>query len=185
VWTYVLTDLVVADMLAAPPAGEPPCDALLVTNGDNFYFPSCVPALLKEMAAGGHALVASHFVSHYDAGPRPQKAAAFDTQPIVCGSWRSGVDAEFVTQLRGSCIDLGALIMRVETVRRHGLRFVLDASLARVATGADGSPVCNMACDGAMAAAFVALGAPCANPKLNATGCPTVSIIRRVLFAHQ
>jgi hypothetical protein len=121
---YILTDLLLEDVLSrrAEAGGGHPSDALLVTNGDNLYardFTTAVGAVL----ARGADLVATHFVSHYEFS---------DARIVGCdninggGPLRAGRDVEIVPAFFIGQVDLGAVVVRLELLKRTGERFVVD-----------------------------------------------------------
>jgi len=65
---YVLTDMALEDILRQAKAHSWAfqCDTLTFTNADNIYSPHFIPAMLRSVANGSE-IVASHFVSHYNA----------------------------------------------------------------------------------------------------------------------
>ena len=137
---YVLTDMALEDILRQSKAhsGTFQCDTLTFTNADNLYSPHFITAMLKSIARDGHDLVASHFVSHYNA-PAERSTRGFDSilaSEEGCGALRSGKDAEFVTSERFYpwCVDLGSVMVTTKAVEAANIRFVID-KLRRDPTG--------------------------------------------------
>lgn len=128
---YVLTDMALEDILRQTKArsGTFQCDALTFTNADNLYSPHFIPAMLKSIAQGND-LVASHFVSHYNA-PAERSSHSFDdvlASEAGCGALRSGEDAEFVASDRflPLGLDLGAVTITAKAVARANTRFIIN-----------------------------------------------------------
>ena len=128
---YVLTDMALEDILRQTKArsGAFQCDTLTFTNADNLYSPHFVPAMLKAIAQEND-LVASHFVSHYNA-PAERSTRGFDSilaSEAGCGALRSGEDAEFVTSelFLPLCLDLGAVMVTTKAVEAMNIRFFID-----------------------------------------------------------
>ena len=129
---YVLTDMALEDILKQTRArsGAFQCDTLTFTNADNLCSPHFIPVMLKSIARDGHDLVASHFVSHYNA-PAERSTRSFDgilASEAGCGALRSGEDAEFVTSERFYpwCVDLGSVMVTTKAVEAANVRFIID-----------------------------------------------------------
>ena len=120
---YILTDLLLEDVLSrrAAAGGGHPSDALLVTNGDNLYARDFTTAVGAALARGAD-LVATHFVSHYEfSGARIVGRGNNGGGPL-----RAGRDVEIVPAFITGQVDLGAVVMRLELLKRTGERFVID-----------------------------------------------------------
>ena len=129
---YVLTDMALEDILRQTKAhsGAFQCDTLTFTNADNLYSPNFIPAMLESIAREGQDLVASHFVSHYNA-PAERSTRSFDSilaSEAGCGALRSGEDAEFVTSelFLPLCLDLGAVMVTTKAIEAANIRFFID-----------------------------------------------------------
>jgi hypothetical protein len=166
---YVVTDVVLEGVLARRAAagggggGGGFCDALVVTNGDNLYTSSFVPAVAAALREGSE-LVGVHFVSRYNY-----------TEKVRDGNWRAGhgplrtgADVEYSPRFVPYGIDLGAVVFTAELLRRGGTLFALD----RLRADPAGRGVDFISADGRF---FEALQAEAAAPV----------IIPRVLYVHQ
>ena len=135
---YVLTDLVMEDIMGgkARAAGSPAftddsphplCDTLTVTNGDNVYGPTFLTRTLGPIADHGKEMVGTNWVSHYDFGERWRIGPPAYTHEW-CGPHRSGKTQEMKISpvFKCGCIDLGAVVFKLQQVKQSGIRFIVD-----------------------------------------------------------
>ena len=128
---FVATDFMLEDVLRADE-----CNALVVTNADNYYMKDFVRLVLDALRGRDVALV--QFVSRYDFEPvarnqvrllgcmpglGPNQAFYPSPKPkCVPSELQHGFDVFGVRR----CVDLGAAVFSVATLRRTGVRFILD-----------------------------------------------------------
>ena len=116
-----------ADLLLQHVLSDRSCTHVLVTNGDNLYTRAFLPATCGHMQRGAMDLISYLFSSHYKYTGEYRKLGKVE---------RAGQDVLFKTRLMKSWVDLGAVIVRADVLRREpDLGFFTDCHVWREADG--------------------------------------------------
>ncbi len=121
---YIVTDVVLEQLLQEkmlPLSTTRSCDFVVVTNGDNIYASSFVPAITSAML-DGFDLIATHFLTRYN----HNKGSFLYHRGSGSGPVRVGSDVEFVPAFQASRADLGAVAFRLDMLDKLSLRFLID-----------------------------------------------------------
>ncbi|KAG5189543.1 hypothetical protein JKP88DRAFT_233128 [Tribonema minus] len=107
---YILSDLVMDELLHGKMEGVAQCDYFMLTNGDNLYSSRLLPSALPYMRTDID-LIGFEFLSHYSI-----KDNRVD---------HPGSDQTIHTQFKTLWIDKGAAMFKADTIARLNMTFAL------------------------------------------------------------